>query len=52
MPYSVLMPVFAESILAAGPQGLGPVMKTLAPMTAGKADGGRVSAEVRRQLTS
>src|SRR3954463_6629789 len=26
MPYSVLMPVFAESILAAGPQGLGVLM--------------------------
>src|ERR1700712_5603546 len=48
-----LIALVAEAIAetgAAGPRGLGLVMKTLGPATAGKADGGRVSAEVRRQL--
>ena len=36
---------------ASGPQGMGQVMKVLTPRTAGRADGGRVAAEVRRQLT-
>ncbi|MDX6244806.1 MAG: uncharacterized protein QOE76_2529 [Frankiales bacterium] len=36
---------------AAGPRGLGLVMKTITPLTAGRADGSRVSAEVRRQLS-
>lgn len=35
---------------AAGPQGMGQVMKVLTPRTAGRAEGGRVAAEVRRQL--
>ena len=33
-----------------GPKAMGPVMKALQPLVAGRADGGRVSAEVRRQL--
>jgi uncharacterized protein len=33
-----------------GPAGLGPVMKTITPRVAGRADGKRVAAEVRRQL--
>lgn len=33
-----------------GPKAMGPVMKALQPAVAGRADGGRVSAEVRRQL--
>lgn len=33
-----------------GPQALGQVMKTVQPQVAGRADGGRVAAEVRRQL--
>ena len=37
---------------AAGMQGMGTVMKTLTPQVAGRADGARVAAEVRRQLTS
>ncbi|BEP13200.1 GatB/YqeY domain-containing protein [Acidothermaceae bacterium B102] len=37
---------------ATGPQGLGLVMKTLTPVVAGRADGKRLSAEVRRQLTT
>lgn len=35
---------------AAGPQAMGQVMKIVQPQTAGKAEGGRVAAEVRRQL--
>lgn len=37
---------------AAGPQGLGAVMKALTPVVAGRADGKRLSAEARRQLTA
>ena len=35
---------------ASGPSGMGQVMKAVTPRTAGRADGGRVAAEVRRQL--
>jgi uncharacterized protein len=35
---------------AEGPRAMGTVMKTVQPRVAGRADGGRVSAEVRRQL--
>jgi uncharacterized protein YqeY len=35
---------------AEGPRGMGAAMKILTPKTAGRADGGRVAAEVRRQL--
>jgi uncharacterized protein YqeY len=35
---------------ADGPRAMGSVMKTVQPRVAGRADGGRVSAEVRRQL--
>lgn len=35
---------------AAGMQGMGKVMKTVTPQVAGRADGARVAAEVRRQL--
>jgi hypothetical protein len=35
---------------AAGQQAIGQVMKVVQPQTAGKAEGGRVAAEVRRQL--
>jgi uncharacterized protein YqeY len=37
---------------AVGMPGMGKVMKTLTPQVAGRADGARVAAEVRRQLTS
>lgn len=36
---------------ASGPQGMGQVMKVVQPKVAGRADGGRVAAEVKRQLT-
>lgn len=36
---------------AAGPQAMGQVMKVVQPQVAGRADGGVVAAEVRRQLT-
>ena len=35
---------------ASGPQAMGQVMKLLAPKVSGRADGGKVAAEVRRQL--
>ena len=35
---------------ASGPQAMGQVMKALTPQVAGRADGGVVAAEVRRQL--
>lgn len=35
---------------ASGPAAMGQVMKVLTPRTAGRAEGGRVAAEVRRQL--
>jgi uncharacterized protein YqeY len=37
---------------ASGPSGIGQVMKAVTPKTAGRADGARVAAEVRRQLAS
>jgi len=35
---------------ASGPQAMGQVMKVVTPQIAGRAEGGRVAAEVRRQL--
>jgi uncharacterized protein YqeY len=35
---------------AAGPQAMGQVMKAVTPQVAGRADGAKVAAEVRRQL--
>jgi uncharacterized protein YqeY len=37
---------------ASGIRGMGQVMKTLTPRVAGRADGARVAAEVRRRLTA
>lgn len=37
---------------AAGMKGMGQVMKVLTPRVAGQADGARVAAEVRRQLSA
>jgi uncharacterized protein YqeY len=45
--------VVSEAIAAlgvAGPSAMGQVMKTVQPKIAGRADGGRVAAEVKRQL--
>jgi uncharacterized protein len=36
---------------ASGPRAMGQVMKLVTPQVAGRADGGRVAAEVRRQLS-
>ncbi|MBV2363437.1 GatB/YqeY domain-containing protein [Streptomonospora nanhaiensis] len=36
---------------AEGPKAMGQVMKTVTPRAAGRADGKRISAEVKRQLT-
>jgi uncharacterized protein len=41
-----------EQTGAAGLAAMGQVMKAVTPRIAGRADGGRVAAEVRRQLTS
>ncbi|MDQ1541073.1 MAG: uncharacterized protein QOH29_1799 [Actinomycetota bacterium] len=35
---------------ASGPQAMGTVMKAVNPLVAGRADGGRVAGEVKRQL--
>lgn len=37
---------------ATGPADLGTAMRTITPLVAGQADGGRVAAEVKRQLAS
>jgi uncharacterized protein YqeY len=37
---------------ASGPQAMGAVMKVATPLVAGRAEGGRIAAEVRRQLSS
>ena len=37
---------------AVGMQGMGKVMKAVTPQVAGRADGARVAAEVRRQLAA
>ena len=37
---------------AIGPQAIGAVMKSVQPKVAGRADGGRVAGEVKRQLSS
>ncbi|MGI9004838.1 MAG: GatB/YqeY domain-containing protein [Streptosporangiaceae bacterium] len=39
------------SLGAAGPGAMGQVMKAVTPKVAGRAEGGRVAAEVRRQLS-
>jgi uncharacterized protein YqeY len=36
---------------ASGPKAMGAVMKLVTPQVAGRAEGGRVAAEVKRQLT-
>ncbi len=54
LPDAELTALVAEAIAqsgASGPGAMGQVMKLLAPRIAGRADGGRVAAEVRRQLS-
>jgi uncharacterized protein YqeY len=48
---SVVSAAIAETG-AVGMPGMGKVMKAVTPRVAGRADGARVAAEVRRQLTS
>jgi len=48
---SMVSAVIAETG-ATGMPGMGKVMKVVTPQVAGRADGARVAAEVRRQLTS
>jgi uncharacterized protein len=48
-----LVRIVSEAIATSGvqgPQAMGAVMKIVSPAVAGKAEGGRVAAEVRRQL--
>ena len=46
---AVVSQAIAETA-AAGPQAMGQVMKVVTPVIAGRADGSRVAAEVKRQL--
>jgi uncharacterized protein YqeY len=41
-----------ESGGASGPQAMGQVMKVVQPQVAGRAEGGRIAAEVRKQLAT
>jgi uncharacterized protein YqeY len=55
LPDDELAQLVAAAIAAAGAAGMpamGQVMKTVTPQVAGRADGSRVAAEVRRQLAS
>src|SRR4051794_5605745 len=47
---SLVLDVIAE-LGVSGPQAMGQVMKTVSPRVAGRAEGGRVAAEVKRQLS-
>ena len=49
---TTLVAAAVAEVGAAGPQGIGPVMKIVQPAVAGRADGGRVDAEVKRQLAA
>jgi uncharacterized protein len=48
---SLVLDVITE-LGAAGPQAMGQVMKAVQPRVAGRAEGGRVAAEVKRQLAT
>ena len=53
LPDSELVPIVAAAIArtgASGPRDMGQVMKIVTPQVTGRAEGGRVAAEVRRQL--
>jgi uncharacterized protein YqeY len=47
---TALVTAAVEETGASGPQAMGAVMKVAQPKIAGRADGGRVAAEVKRQL--
>jgi len=47
---TALVTAAVEETSASGPQAMGAVMKVVQPKIAGRADGGRVAAEVKRQL--
>jgi uncharacterized protein YqeY len=47
---SALVTAAVQESGADGPRAMGQVMKVVGPRTVGRADGGRVAAEVRRQL--
>jgi uncharacterized protein len=47
---SALVRAAIEESGASGPQAMGQVMKLLQPRVAGRAEGGRIAAEVKRQL--
>ncbi|HET7529620.1 MAG TPA: GatB/YqeY domain-containing protein [Mycobacteriales bacterium] len=47
---AALVRAAVEETGASGPQAMGQVMKAVQPKVAGRAEGGRVAAEVRRQL--
>ena len=47
---TALVTAAVEEIGAAGPPAMGAVMKVVQPQIAGRADGSRVAAEVKRQL--
>ena len=49
---SELVTAAIEETGADSPRAMGQVMKVLTPRVAGRAEGGRVAAEVRRQLSS
>jgi uncharacterized protein YqeY len=49
---TALVRAAVESTEASGPKAIGAVMKIVTPQVAGRAEGGRVAAEVRRQLGS
>jgi uncharacterized protein YqeY len=49
---ATLVAVAIADIRAAGPGAMGQVMKAVTPKVAGRAEGARVAAEVRRQLAA
>ena len=49
---SALVSTTIASLGVSGMGAMGQVMKAVTPQTTGRADGGRVSAEVRKQLTT
>ena len=46
-----IVAIVIADVGASGPGAMGQVMKAVQPKIAGRADGGRVAAEVKRQLS-